>query len=880
MMADVDYGFFLSGGVDSCIVAHALMPMYREETGDDRPIPTFTVGMEDSPDMMAAKAMVDALGGARYIDHRPRIFTGEEVFDLIPKIIYHMETYEAELIRSAIPNWLLAERAGTDVKMVLTGEGSDELFAGYLYFMDAQTPRQIQNELRRIYNMLGDINLHRTDRMTMAHSLEARVPFLDTKFTELIMSVDPAKKIVNRDAVATNSEGREKTFLRKLFEGPNANGHVIPHPVLWRAKAMQCEGVGEDWVSMLQKKVSAQVTDAEMSNASALYPLNTPHTKEEFYYRRIFEEHYAGMAHVVNPWVGGCRAGGAEWKSDAYTREGLGNTNLLTHAFQQKSGRVASFSTSAGQRRSFASMPAFADVYASEDEAIQNAQEAGFNMFESYLTSGSDDRSMIDTKTGTNKYHVKPQPISENDIFRGSCTCNAPTQSGYEAAMKLFDEKLSSLRSQDEVEDALREIFDQQRKRIASSLQLPDGVEVVLCPSGSDAEYLPIAIARALQPKTQHGMKILNVITQMKEIGAGTNIAANGSYFSSHAALSGRLPGGVTRLNGFDEDSLIEVSIPARERCGTVLDASSISKDITDKHPDAYPILHGVFGGKTGLRDSVMPHSADAGSTSLGVVDACQGRFSLEELHGWLEQDSIVLFTASKFYQAPPFCGAVFIPKRIAEKLGNSPPPGPIEMYGRDSLGGFLSDKELPSCFESWMPLLRGPKGDANNVGLALRWEAGLDGMEKLAETPSSTHVKAVKDWAASVTQMVQDNSDQLDAWCVERSIVSIRLKKSDGSGWLSMSELRDVYRYMSKDVSDAIPQLSPDEKEALSTCCFIGQPVDVAESHAILRIALGSESLANYLENPSSTLLEDERAVRKLSAIAKHFSTLKQSNF
>lgn len=324
------------------------------------------------------------------------------------------------------------------------------------------------------------------------------------------MSIDQAKKIVNRDAVATNSEGREKTFLRKLFEGPNANGHVIPHPVLWRAKAMQCEGVGEDWVSMLQRKVSAEVTDAEMSNASALYPLNTPHTKEEFYYRRIFEEHYAGMAHVVNPWVGGCRAGGAEWKSDAYTREGLGNTNLLTHAFQQKSGRAASFSTSAGQHRSFASMPAFADLYASEDEAIQNAQEAGFSLFESYLTSGSDDRSMIDAKTGensysinfcdevndsirmfsyttgTNKYHVKPQPISKNDIFRGSCTCNVPTQSGYDAAMKLFDEKLSSLTSQDDLEKALREIFDQQRKRITASLQLPDGVEVVLSPIGED----------------------------------------------------------------------------------------------------------------------------------------------------------------------------------------------------------------------------------------------------------------------------------------------------------------------------------------------------------------------------------------------------------
>lgn len=100
MMSDVDYGFFLSGGVDSCILSHALLPMYRKETGDDRPIPAFTVGMEDSPDLQAARAMVDALGGSRYVDHRARVFTGQDVFDLIPKIIYHMETYECVVVGS------------------------------------------------------------------------------------------------------------------------------------------------------------------------------------------------------------------------------------------------------------------------------------------------------------------------------------------------------------------------------------------------------------------------------------------------------------------------------------------------------------------------------------------------------------------------------------------------------------------------------------------------------------------------------------------------------------------------------------------------------------------------------------------------------------
>ena len=337
MMADVDYGFFLSGGVDSCIVSHDLLPLWRNQRtalGDDRPIQTYTVGMENSPDVMAARAMVDALGGEKHIEHHVRSFTPEEVFDLIPKIVYHMETYEAELIRSAIPNWLLAERAAQDVKMVLTGEGSDEIFAGYLYFQDAENKMQLQNELKRIYNMLGNVNLHRTDRMTMAHGLEARVPFLDTEFTRLVMSVDPAKKMVDPQAVKNNARGREKTYLRELFEEPNANGHSIPTPVLWRAKAMQCEGVGEDWVSILQRRVSSLVSDAEMDEAPITYPINTPQTKEELYYRRIYDEHYHGMEHCVKLWEGGGRAMGAEWKSDMYTREGLKNVDLLSHSLQ------------------------------------------------------------------------------------------------------------------------------------------------------------------------------------------------------------------------------------------------------------------------------------------------------------------------------------------------------------------------------------------------------------------------------------------------------------------------------------------------------------------------------------------------------------------
>ena len=509
MMADVEYGFFLSGGVDSCIVSHDLLPLWRAERsaiGDDRPIPTYTVGMENSPDVMAARAMVDALGGAKYVDHHVRLFTPDEVFDLIPKIIYHMETYEAELIRSSIPNWLLAERASRDVRMVLTGEGSDELFAGYLYFQDAESPRQVQNELRRIYNMLGNVNLHRTDRMTMAHGLEARVPFLDTEFTRLVMSIDPARKMVNRDAVRTNTRGREKTFLRELFEGPNSNGDTIPTPILWRAKAMQCEGVGEDWVAILQRRVSGLVSDAEMAEAHTLYPVDTPHTKEELYYRRIFDEHFHGLEHTVKLWEGGGRAMGAEWKSDMYTREGLKNVNLLTHSLQQA---PSSLKTAGGSRRGFATMP----LYELEEEPYTAAIDAGYDAFEACLTCGGDDRSLI-LETGTNKYHIRPQPIDPAHVFRGSCTGNPPTALGYQAAKKLFHSLPSDDNSLDKF---LGPVIEDQRTRLFQILDLPEGAEIIFCPSGSDAEYIPIAIARALNGD----MRISNGVVQVRYVIVG-----------------------------------------------------------------------------------------------------------------------------------------------------------------------------------------------------------------------------------------------------------------------------------------------------------------------------------------------------------------------
>jgi hypothetical protein len=435
--------------------------------------------------------------------------------------------------------------------------------------------------------------------------------------------------------------------------------------------------------------------------------------------------------------------------------------------------------------------------------------------------------------------------------------------------MELFA-KLEGLEGND-LCSAVQAVYDDHRSRLSALLKLPAGTEVVLCPSGSDAEYIPIAIARALKGNDVH---ITNGITQLSEIGAGSAPASVGKYFSTHVPLVGRLSGEREVLSGFE--NLGGITVSARDNDGNVVDAATEMDNFAEEAfaRGAYPIIHGVFGGKTGLRDSKMAPSLEGGDKSLSVVDACQGRFSTDELHEWLNQDSLVLFTASKFYQAPPFCGAVLIPKGIADKLHGTPAPQPHSMFDAEGLGGFFTEKEMPPCLQSWGEMLGQER--RSNVGLALRWEAGLAGMEALAHVPDDVRTAAVDDWAGTVTEMV-NREGNLDAWCTERSIVSIRVQK-EGDGWLSMSELRDLYRWMSMDISGLVPDATAEEKEALSQATYIGQPVHVSNSHAIVRIALGVESLVSYLDDSSATLEEDLAVVKKLAAIGKHFATLKES--
>ena len=424
-----------------------------------------------------------------------------------------------------------------------------------------------------------------------------------------------------------------------------------------------------------------------------------------------------------------------------------------------------------------------------------------------------------------------------------------------------------------ELEKSIQSIFAEQRDRIAKFLKLPPGAAVILCPSGSDAEYIPIVIAKALAGNHGPNSHIVNGVTQLNEIGAGTAPAAMGKYFSTHAPLIGRLQEGQKILKGFED--LDGPVISARSRDGEVIDASAEMKSFTDGslEKELYPIVHGVFGGKTGVRDTVMPASLDKGSRSLGVIDACQGRFSEAEMQQWMDQDSLVLFTSSKFYQAPPFCGAVIVPPSIAKKLALPETLVPSDMMGVNGLGGFMTEKELPECLESWSTFLT--QENTSNIGLALRWEAGLAGMEATSELNDDERDIIVKEWANQVSRMVND-SNNVDVFSVQRSIISIRIQKGDGE-WLNMKEARELYRWMSMDLSN-FQDASDEEKKALSQVAYIGQPVDVSKDFAIVRIALGAESLLSYSEDKGKTLREDEMTVKKLAAIGNNFEKLQQS--
>lgn len=293
MMSDVPWGVLLSGGLDSSLVASIASRFIKRGDGGDHTnwfpqLHSFCIGLPDSPDLAAAKKVAEFLGTV----HHSYTYTIEEGLNAIREVIYHLETFDTTTVRASTPMFLMSRKIkAMGIKMVLSGEGSDEIFAGYLYFHKAPNPEELQAELRDKIMNLHLFDCARANKSTSAWGVEGRTPFLDADFIDLAMNIDPAEKMIRK------SEGRiEKHILRQAFDTPE--DPYLPSEILWRQKEQFSDGVGYGWIDSLRDLAESRVTDQMFAHASHRFPENTPLTKEAYMYRSIFEEHFPQPAAV------------------------------------------------------------------------------------------------------------------------------------------------------------------------------------------------------------------------------------------------------------------------------------------------------------------------------------------------------------------------------------------------------------------------------------------------------------------------------------------------------------------------------------------------------------------------------------------------------
>ena len=283
LMSDVPYGVLLSGGLDSSITS-ALAKKYsknRIESDDQKAawypqLHSFAVGLIGSPDLKAAKLVADHIGSI----HHEVTFTIQEGLDAIKDVIFHLETYDVTTVRASTPMYLLARVIKSmGIKMVLSGEGADEIFGGYLYFHKAPNAEEFHKETVRKLEKLYQYDCLRANKSLAAWGIEGRVPFLDKEFIDVAMRINPRDKMIDKNKM-------EKWVLRKSFES------YLPPSVAWRQKEQFSDGVGYDWIDSLKELVDVKVSDEMFSNAKFTFPFQTPISKEEYFYRAIFEEHF------------------------------------------------------------------------------------------------------------------------------------------------------------------------------------------------------------------------------------------------------------------------------------------------------------------------------------------------------------------------------------------------------------------------------------------------------------------------------------------------------------------------------------------------------------------------------------------------------------
>lgn len=283
LMSDVPYGVLLSGGLDSSVIS-AIAEKFSERRieDDDKErawwprLHSFAVGLKGAPDLAKAKLVADYIGTV----HHEINYTIQEGLDAIRDVIYFIETYDVTTVRASTPMYLLARVIKSmGIKMVLSGEGADEIFGGYLYFHKAPSPKAFHEETVRKLSKLYMYDCLRANKSLSAWGVEGRVPFLDKEFLDVAMRTNPEAKMCPGKTI-------EKRIVREAF------ANMLPEEVAWRQKEQFSDGVGYSWIDTLKKITSDQVSDEQMAHAAERFPINPPRNKEEYYYRSIFAEHF------------------------------------------------------------------------------------------------------------------------------------------------------------------------------------------------------------------------------------------------------------------------------------------------------------------------------------------------------------------------------------------------------------------------------------------------------------------------------------------------------------------------------------------------------------------------------------------------------------
>ena len=291
LMSDVPYGVLLSGGLDSSVISaiakkHA---SFRVETNSQSgawwpQLHSFAVGLEGAPDLAKARVVAEHIGTVHHEIH----YTIQEGLDAIRDVIYYVETYDVTTVRASTPMYLLARVIKSmGIKMVLSGEGADEVFGGYLYFHKAPNAEAFHEETVRKLNKLYQYDCLRANKALSAWGVEGRVPFLDKDFLDVAMRLNPTDKMCPGTTI-------EKRIVREAFGG------LLPESIAWRQKEQFSDGVGYSWIDTLKAITSKAVSDEQMTHASERFPINTPMNKEEYYYRTIFEEHFPSRSAALS----------------------------------------------------------------------------------------------------------------------------------------------------------------------------------------------------------------------------------------------------------------------------------------------------------------------------------------------------------------------------------------------------------------------------------------------------------------------------------------------------------------------------------------------------------------------------------------------------